>query len=181
MVDDALHDLLDALLRPLGAVSDPGEEFADPPLDVTRLYARPVRLHWLPVVGRALSVVAVARQPADLPFSTEGVRQWLTRVAMAVNGRYPPWRRLRGLSIGLTAIMLTAEPITPNDETILKPALSSLARMRAFPLGIVRLNLGQEAMSFAVSGGPGNLFPEPTALADALTERFRRFVPQLDT
>lgn len=180
MVDDELLEILDAVVRPLGGVSDPGESFEAPPLDVLRLYARPVRLHWLPVVGRALSVVAVARQPADLPFTTAGVRQWLARVAMAVNGRYPPWRRLRGLSIGLTAVMLTAEPITPDDEAILNPALSSLARMRALPLGILRLNLGQEAMSFALSGGPGNLFPEPAALADALSQRFRRFVPVLE-
>ena len=33
--------------------------------------------------------------------------------------RFPPWR---GLVIGLTAVVLTAEPIGPNDDAILQLA-----------------------------------------------------------
>jgi hypothetical protein len=48
------------------------------------------------------------------------------------------------------------------------------------PLGLVRLNLGQEAIAFALTHSPDNLFPEPIALADHLTEHFKRFVSAID-
>ena len=60
---------------------------------------------------------------------------------------------------------------------LLPTALVGLSRMRSVPLGLIRLNLGQEAMAFALAAGPAGLFPEPVALADALTKHFRRFVP----
>jgi len=179
MVEDELFAIVDAVLRPIGSLPDPGEEFRDPPLDVVRYYQRPVRLHWVPFFGRALSVVAVARQPVDIALSTDGYRQFLRRLAMAANGRYPPWHRRRGLVIAMTTMVLTPEPIGPDDDAILQTAFVRLARMRAVPLGLIRLNLGQEAMSFALASGPGDLFPEPIALADALTQHFRRFVPIL--
>jgi hypothetical protein len=177
MVDDELFTIIDDVLRPIGATSDPGEEFRDPPLDVLRFHQRPVRLHWVPWLGRALSLVAVVRQPIDVAFSTEGYSRLIRRVAMAANGRYPPLGGRRGLVIGLTAVVLTPEPIAPGDDALLPTALVGLSRMRSVPLGVIRLNLGQEAMAFALGQGPDNLFPEPAALADELTKHFRRFVP----
>jgi hypothetical protein len=177
MVEDDLFELIEGVLLPHGAVIDPGEVFQTPPLDVLRFYSRSVRLHWLPFLGRAQSVVAMIRQPVDLAFSTEGCRAWLRRLAMAANGRYPP---ARGLPIGLTALVLTAEPITADDDGVLASAFVGLARMRAVPLGIFRLNLGQEAISFALTKSPDNLFPEPIALAETLSEHFKRFVTPLE-
>jgi len=98
---------------------------------------------------------------------------------MAANGRYPPWHRRRGLAIAMTTPVLTPEPIGAYDDAIVQSAFVRLARMRAFPLGLIRLNPGQEALSFALANGAGNLFREHTALADVLTQPFRRFVPIL--
>ncbi len=42
------------------------------------------------------------------------------------------------------------------------------------------MNLGQEALSFALASGPAEAFPEPAAIADALTPHFRRFVPLIE-
>ena len=39
---------------------------------------------------------------------------------MAANGRFPPWN---GLVIGLTAIVLTPEPIAPGDDAMLRQVL----------------------------------------------------------
>jgi hypothetical protein len=180
MLDDALLEIMEAALKPFGFAHDEGVEFRAPVLTILRFYYRPVRLHWLPFLGRALSVVAVIRQPADLGFSAEGCRQCLKRVAMAANGLFPPWKRGGGVSIALTTIALTPEPIGPQDDSILQTALGSLPRMRSIPLGLIRVNLGQEAMSFALSSGPGDLFPEPVALADALTPHFRRYVQSIE-
>jgi hypothetical protein len=177
MRDDDLFTLLDTVLLPLGAVGTPGEEFSAPPLDVLRYVRREVRLHALPVFGRALSVVAVVRQPVDLGFSVIETRQLLERTSMAVNGRYPPWNLKNGLAIGLTVIVLTPEPIGPEDEAILEEALKVRPRLRAVPLGIVRLNLGEEGMAMALTHGPDGLFREPETLIEALSEQFRRYVP----
>ncbi len=35
-------------------------------------------------------------------------------------------------------------------------------------------------MSFQLAGGPAGLFPEPVTLVDALTTKFRRFVPTIE-
>jgi hypothetical protein len=102
----------------------------------------------------------------------------MTRLAMAVNGRFPPWR---GLVIGLTAVILTPEPIMPTDETILRNVLEvKLKRMRVVPFGLFRVNLGQEAVAMAIHSSPDGLFSEPVRLADTLCERFRRYVPLVD-
>ncbi|HEV3164574.1 MAG TPA: hypothetical protein VGZ22_11150 [Isosphaeraceae bacterium] len=181
MLEEDLFAIVDEALKPLGSILDDGEEFREPPLDILRFYHRSVRLHWVPLLGRASSVVAVARQPVDLSFSAEGCRQLLRRLAMATNSRYPPWRHPRsGVSIGLTALILTPEPIGPEDDSTLKSVCTNLPRVRAVPLGVIRVNLGQEAMSFALSRGPADLFPEPATLADALIPHLRRFVPMLD-
>lgn len=178
VIEDNFFDLIDPILRGLGAVRDDGEEFRDPPLDVLRYDVRPVRLHRVPFLGRALSVVATVRQPIDVSLATGGYPTLLRRLAMAVNGRYPPWSR--GLAVGLTTIVLTPEPIGPSDDAALQAALTALPRWRSVPLGLIRVNLGQEALSFALTSGPPGLFPEPTALADALTSHLRRFVNPLD-
>jgi hypothetical protein len=182
LLEDEFFDLIDAVLKPLGLLEEDGEEFREPPLDVLRYYRKAVRLHWLPMIGRAQAVVAVARQPVDvgLSGSPKDYRAFLGRLSMAVNGRFPPGRKLGWGSIGLTVVALTPEPIAAEDDALMKAALEAPARSRVVPLGLVRVNLGQEAMAFQLSGGSDGLFPEPVALADSLTLRFRRFVPLFD-
>ena len=97
---------------------------------------------------------------------------------MAANGRFPPWQ---GLVIGLTAMIVTPEPIAPADDAMLRQVLDlKLRRMRVVPFGLIRINLGQEAIAMAINDSPDGLFPEPTRLADALCEHFRRFVPLIE-
>lgn len=177
MTVDDLLDILDPILRGLNSVPEAGEEFRSPPLDVLRYHRRRVRLHALPWLGRASSVVAVVRQPGDIGFDAAGFGTLLRRLAMAVNGRFPPWSS--GLTVGLSAIVLAAEPIGPEDDATLQRVLESARLGRVVPLGLFRLDLDREALSFALRRTPDDLFPEPEALADALSERFRRFVQHL--
>jgi hypothetical protein len=193
MLEERFFETIEPILRTAGAVVEAGEEYRTPPLEVLRYYFRPVRLHWVPLVGRASSVVAVVRQPVDIGFRPDAYHTFLTRLALAVNGRFPPWTprwpRLHGrdrsasggLVIGLTALVLTPEPIGPDDDRALGEVLSALTarrtRTRAVPLGLFRVNLGQEALAFALAPGPAGLFSEPEALADALSVHFRRYVP----
>jgi hypothetical protein len=202
MIDDRLFEIIDPVVRAAGAVVEAGEEYRTPALDVIRYYYRPVRLNWMPLVGRASSVVAVVRQPMDIGFGPDDYRRFLSRLALAVNGRFPPWpvrwprpwpwpwRRgggrsaAGGLVIGLTVVVLTPEPIGPEDEATLAQVLGGLSarqtRTRAVPLGLFRVNLGQEALAFTLARGPAGLFTEPEALADALSLHFGRFVPTID-
>ncbi|WP_435011194.1 hypothetical protein P12x_002495 [Tundrisphaera lichenicola] len=182
MLEEQLFEIIDPILVARKLREEPGEEFRQPPLDILRYYWRPVRLHWMPILGRARSVVAVVRQPVDVGVSGSSAdyRAFLNRLAMAVNGRFPPSRRLGFGSIGLTVVVLTPEPIAAEDDARLEAALKAPSRSRVVTLGLIRINLGQEAMSFQLAGGPDDLFPEPIALADELTERFRRFVPLFD-
>jgi hypothetical protein len=155
-----------------------GEEFREPPLDVLRYYRRAVRLSRIPIFGKAFSVVMVARQPVDIDGSPAGYGRLLTRLAMAANGRFPPWR---GLVIGLTAMILTPEPIGPGDDAMLRQVLDvKLRRMRVVPFGFIRINIGQEAIAMAINTSPDGLFPEPGRLADTLCEHFRRYVPLVE-
>jgi hypothetical protein len=175
MIEDRLIELIDPLLRENGCVIDEGEEFREPPLDVLRYYHRRVRLGRLPFFGKSLSVIMVVRQPIDIDGSRADYERFLTRVAMAANGRFPPWR---GLVIGLTVLMLTPEPIGPGDDALLGDVLAvKLRRMRVVPFGLLRINLGQEAIALAISKDPDGLFSEPGRLADALCDQFRRYVP----
>ena len=198
MIEDRLYEIIDPVLRAAGAVVEAGEEYRTPPLEVLRYYYRPVRLHWVPLLGRASSVVAVVRQPVDVGFQPDDYRRFLTRLALGVNGRFPPWTGrwprpwLRGrdgsaaggLVIGLTVLVLTPEPIGPDDDAMLGQILGGLSarrtRTRAVPLGLLRVNLGQEALAFALVPGPAGLFAEPEALADALSLHLRRFVQLID-
>jgi hypothetical protein len=178
MLEDTFIELIEPVLKEAGSVLEPGEEFRVPPLDVLRYYPRITRLNRVPILGRALGVVMVVRQPVDIDGSRAGYERLLSRLAMAANGRFPPWK---GLVIGLTAIVLTPEPIGPGDDAMLRQVLDvKLRRMRVVPFGLFRINLGQEAISLAINASPDDLFPEPGRLADALCEHFRRFVPLIE-
>ena len=175
MTEERLIELVDPVLRGLGSQGREGEEFRHPPLDVVRYYNRSVKLSFLPLLGRSQSVVALIRQPVDIDGTTTGYERLLRRTGMAVNGRFPPWM---GLAIGLTVIFMTPEPIQPADDAMLQKVLEiKLRRMRVVPFGLLRINLGQEAIALAIKSSPDELFPEPLRLADVLTEHFRRFVP----
>jgi hypothetical protein len=178
MLIDQFNELIDPVIRAGGSVLEIGEEFRAPPLDVLRYYHRSVSMNWIPIIGRAHSVVALVQQPVDIDGSKAGQERVMTRLAMAVNGRFPPWR---GLVIGLTAVILTPEPIGPNDDTTLGEVLEvKLKRMRVVPFGLIRVNLGQEAVALAIHSSPDGLFPEPVLVGDALCEHFRRYVPLID-
>ena len=178
MLEERLFELIDPVLRLAGATLEPGEEFREPPLDVLRYYRRAVIWSGIPIVGRAVSVVAVVRQPVDVELSDAGYSRLLTRLAMAASGRFPPWK---GLAIGLTGLVVTPEPIGPSDDAVLGRALGgSLRRFRVVSVGLIRVNLGQEATAFAMKTSPDQLFTEPARLADTLSEHFRRFVPLIE-
>ncbi|CAN5905939.1 hypothetical protein BH23PLA1_BH23PLA1_22970 [soil metagenome] len=179
MTEEDLYERIDPVLQRSGMMIDDGEEFREPALDILRYYQRPIRLHWVPVVGSGRSVLAVVRQPVDVGIAADGYSRLVRRLAMAAHGRYPPWPSGPGLAIGLTAIILTPEPIRPEDDDALDRALASLKRSRIVPIGLFRLNLGQQAMAHSLATVPGGPFPEPTELAETLAETFRRFVPLL--
>lgn len=180
MTEDDLFELMGSVLKPLGAETEAGDESRDPPLEILAYYARPVRLSAIPILGRGVGVTAVCRQPIDVDFQRAGYRPLIERVALVTNTRFPPLRKGRGLLLGLTIVALTPEPIGPDEEKRLDAALGAVARTRAVPLGLIRINLGQEAVSFALRSGPADVFPEPAALADAFSARLRRFVPLLE-
>ncbi len=175
MIQDRLLDLIDAAILPSGARPEPGDAIGTPPLEVLRYYRREARWSWMPILGQAQSVLAVVRQPRDIAFSQAGYARLLLRLAGAASGRFPPWK---GLSLGLTALVITPEPLAPGDDEILARVLeTSLRRYRSVALGLLRVNLGQETIAFALRTAPKDLFPEPLALADGLSEHLRRFVP----
>jgi hypothetical protein len=178
LIEERLYELIDPVLHAAGAVVEAGEEFRDPDLEVRRYYRRAVRWNAVPLIGRGLSVIAVARQPVDIAFSDAGYEQLLRRLAEAASSRFPPWQ---GTVIGLTALVFTAEPIGRGDEATLERALSvSLRKYRVIPFGLFKINLGQEAIAWSLKGSPDQLFPEPVRIADALGEHLRRFVPLLE-
>jgi hypothetical protein len=184
MTEAQFFEIVHPTLRELGAIPEEGEEYRDPPLDVLRYTRRTVRLNAIPWLGRGLSVVAVVRQPIDIAFSERDYGRLLARLSLATNTRFPPWARGRGPVLGLTIVTLTPEPIGPDDDQVLARVLSgkrhTSVRARAVPLGIIRVNLGQEAMSFALLSGPAEVFHEPAQLADALALHLRRFVPSIE-
>jgi hypothetical protein len=178
MIEDRFIELIDPVLRDGGAVVEPGDAYREPPLEVLRYYRRTVRLGRLPIVGKALGVVAILRQPVDIDGSEAGYRRLLTRLAMAANSRFPPWK---AFVIGLTAMVTTPEPIGPADDAMLRKVLDTrLRRMRVVPFGLLRANLGQEAVALAINSDPDRLFTEPARLADTLCEHLRRFVPLVE-
>lgn len=180
MTHDEFQGLIDPILARFGLEGEVGEEYRKPPLEVLAYHRRAVRLHWLPLLGRAQSVVALVRQPIDLAGTGPTAKSLMDRLAGAAGTRFAPGRAHGFGPIGLTALVTTPEPITPEDEGRLGGSLVASAGSRVVPLGLIRVNLGQEAMAFHLAEGPAGLFPEPVALADALAARFRRFVPLAD-
>lgn len=180
MLVDELVESLDTLLGAAGLRAEEGEEYRDPPLDVARYYTRVVKLGWMPVVDQVLSVVAVVHQPADVSFARDGYRALLDRLASAAHVRFPRWPRGDGLGLALTTVVVTPEPISPDEDPKLGDLLAKRRRSRVVPLAIFRLNLGQEAMSLALAGGLGARFPEVGKLADDLTGRLGRFLPTIE-
>jgi hypothetical protein len=176
MIEDDFFELTDAILEPLGSKIEPGDELREPPIDVLRYYVRPVRVSSVPFLGRGISVVAVCRQPIDIGFSSIGYRTLIERLASVVNTRFPPIKKGRGLTLGMTAIVTTPEPIGADEDPVLAKVLEPIPRNRAFPLGVFRINLGQEAVSFAIKRATDGLFSEPDLLADAYAAKLRRFV-----
>ena len=80
----------------------------------------------------------------------------------------------------MTVVVLTpnrSAPTTKRCSARSSAASPPGAPARTVPLGLLRVNLGQEALAFALMPGPAGLFAEPEALADALSHHFRRFVP----
>ena len=92
MIEDQLVDLIEPILQQAGSSFQGGEEFREPPLDVLRYYRRSVQIGRIPLLGRAQSVVILARQPVDIDGTQQSYERFLTRLAMAVNGRFPPLR-----------------------------------------------------------------------------------------
>ncbi|QDV37032.1 hypothetical protein [Tautonia plasticadhaerens] len=181
MTHEEFFDRISGILGPIGCRPDDGEDYRDPPLEVIRYDLRPVRLHWFPVLGHALSVVAFVRQPADLSSSSSDLRRLLDRIGRAVHGRYPPWPKGGpGLVIGLTSVVISPEPIGPADEESLASAIPRERRSRIIPLALIRVNLGQEAMAIAPAPDLKDLFPEPFAIADEMSQSLGRFVPPLE-
>jgi hypothetical protein len=181
LTENDFFELIESHLTPTRWQRGVGEEFASPALDVLAYFDRPVRLHWVPILGQASSVVAVIRQPVDLNSQVGGSLALLDRVAQAVHGRYPPWPKGRGVVVGLTTIVLTPEPLRASQEEVLVETLKrGRKKRRVVPLGLIRLNLGQEAMVSALTTVEAGLFPEPIELVDLLAERFQRFVPLLE-
>ncbi len=181
MIEPEFLDRIGTLLEPIGATPDEGESFRDPILDVLRYDRRPIRLHWFPVLGRALSVVAVVRNPLDITFTLAGYRELLNRTARAVHSRFPPWPRGGpGFAITLTTVVLTPEPITPEDEAKLQQAFPEHRRSRVVPIAIIRANLGQEAMAIAFNAIDQEMIPEPFTLVDGFSDVLRQFVPPTD-
>ena len=84
------------------------------------------------------------------------------------------------LVLGVRRQVVVAEPIGHEDDTLMQKTLAPASRKRVVPLGLLRLNLGQEAMAMALTTSPEGLFPEPVALADTLTTKFRRFVSLME-
>ena len=181
MTEDRFFDLIEPVLTNESAKFEDGEEVKDPPLDVLRYAVRKVRLSWFPLLGNALSVTAIVRQPVDLGSSSTDHGRLLARLARSVNTRFPPWK---GPVVGMTAVVLTPEPIGPGDEENIRKALDDsvriLKRMRVVPFGLLRVNPGQEAVAFSLNASPGQIFSEPHRLADVLSEHLGRFVSLID-
>lgn len=156
---------------------DPGEEFQEPPLDILGYGVKRIRLSRLPLFGHGLAVIAISRHPVDLNSDPNGLKQWVDRLARAVNGQFPPWKIRRPGAVLLIAVQLTPEPIRGEDEERLKPVLGHWTGTRVVPAALVRLNLGQNAMASILADGLPRDLPEIGGLIDAWADQFQRFVP----
>ena len=83
---------------------------------------------------------------------------------------------------GCATIWVPALYSQSSNKAALRQVLEvKLGRMRVVPFGLIRINLGQEAMALAINASPDDLFPEPGRLADALCEHLRRYVPLIES
>lgn len=180
MIDEAaLAEMVRDAIGALGGREEDGEEFREPSLEILAYHARAVRLNRWPWLGRASSVVALAREPDDFDDHAKGLSNHLRRVANATNARFGPWRS--GPTIGLTVVSIARTPIVPGEERLLAQTLAQkIPRSRVIPLGLFRVEPEREALSFSLVRGPAGLFKEPEILADVLSEKLRRFVSNID-
>jgi hypothetical protein len=122
-------------------------------------------------------VVAVARMPADLRGYKARDRELVSRASHVARFRYP---RRQGLTIGLSLVTVSDEPIGTEDDSRLADALSQPPRFGCLPLCAVLLNLSHRVMALALRRGPEGLFTEPEDVIDALAPHFSRYVPLMD-
>lgn len=176
MLQEDLFAELESSLSGIALTWNEGMEFESPALSVLRVGTRATRLSWMPWIGRSMSVVLVARQPLDLGLSA--TRTLVDRLCLVAEHLCP---RRRAFSVIVTAAVITPEPIGDQDESQLEQALRVAGARRSFPIGLFRINLGQEAFAFSLRKTPSNLFPEPMLLADALSTRLKRYVPPFQT
>jgi len=178
MLTDEFLEHVDSTLRPLGGRKSEGLAFEQPPLVIEQAHWRQVRTSWLPWLGLTQSITLVVQQPSDLPFHESGMRQFWERLSLVASAQAT---LRKGPGIALTAIQLTSDRLEPNDSAMLERTLQPVARQRAIPLGVFRVNLQQGIFSYAIRRGPGGLFPEPELLADEFCKHLGQFVPLLDT
>ena len=132
----------------------------------------------IPFFGQAQSVVLVARQPVDIEGNPSGLR---TLADPAGHGRQRPLSSLAGAGHRPDRAGPDPRADRAGDDAMLREVLGiKLRRMRVVPFGLIRINLGQEAMALAHQASPGRPLHRARPLADALCERFRRFVPLID-
>ncbi len=174
MNEDDFVDLLDKVLEDPARTLGSGVARARPAVEVLRYYVRSIRLGPLPFFGKGLSLVALVRLPDDLLGTKGRHRALLRRVAEVSNARYPP---RRAFSIALSVVIVTPEPIVPDDDLRLADELRDEPRLRCVSLGLFLMNLKDETMAFAIRKNSEGLLGEPAQLVDALTPRFRQFVP----
>ena len=178
MIEDDLWDSLDDALKELKRIREPGLEFTDPSLEILGFYQGAERLNSLPWIGRRLSATVVARQPLSLSLKNRAdYRAFIRRLALVTRGRFSPWKWDRGPVLTLAVVCLTAEPIEADDDQILAEILNHQDRRAAVIMGIIRLNLAQEAMAAALKQPPGDRFNDAATIAETLSTKFRRFVP----
>jgi hypothetical protein len=181
MVEQELIRNLTEVLEPLGAKREPGEQYRTPELDVLLYWTRGARLSRLPFFGRLTSIVALVREPSDLT-NGEHPERVIGRVCQAANSRFPPIVAGRGLAACATVVLVTSGAISVDEEDRLDRALArSTPRQRVWPMGIFRVDLERECLSFAIRrvAGPGDVAPEPSLLAERLSGVLRRYAPPL--
>ncbi len=177
MTEAELLERLGSVLTPLGCERSDGREYLEPSLSECAVFARGVRLGRLPVFGRGLSVVSVVEVPEGFDLRPDGLAELNRRAGHAVCDRFPPYR---GLSIGLTTVLVGSEAVAPDDDRRLAEVLQGIAPTRVVPLGLFLLDLERGQMAGALRRGPEGLYPEPEAVHDALVDDFGRFLPLVD-
>jgi hypothetical protein len=170
---EELKTIVRTILEPLGGRTEGAIAYERPELVVEWSQARAVRLSRIPWLGCAQSLVLLVRDPADLPFGEPGLRSLWGRLSDVAAARLP---MRAGPTIALTAVVLAADPLRPEDTAVLERTLRPVPRQRVVPLGIFRVDLERQAFAYALRRGPQGLFLEPELLAEALSRSLRQFV-----